>query len=236
MTAMPNSAQLPLALSHPPEYGRESFLAGPSNAAALALIERWPDWASPIAVLTGPPGSGKTHLAHIWAERAGARLVPADAIGPDEAPPLPPGGAFVVEDIAMDAVPERALFHFINSSKEHGASLLITSRSPVADWRIGLPDLASRLRMAVPLTLAEPDDELLRKVLVKLFADRQLIVDKPVIDYLLLRMERSLGTARALVEALDREALAAARRITRPMAARVLATTGGEARDFTDPE
>ncbi len=233
---MRTPAQLPLALSHPPEYGRDSFLSGPSNAAALGLIERWPDWTSPIAVLTGPPGSGKTHLAHIWAERAGAGMMQADSIDPAAAPPLPPGGALVVEDVGMDAVPERPLFHLMNSAKELGAGLLVTSRSPVADWRIGLPDLASRLRMAVPLTLAEPDDELLRKVLVKLFADRQLIVDRPVIDYLLLRMERSLGAAAGIVKALDHAALAAGRRITRPMAAAVLGGTVGETGEFTDPE
>ncbi len=66
-------SQLPLALAHPPQHGRDSFLPGRSNRAALALVERWPDWPAPIALLSGPAGSGKTHLAHIWAERSGAR-------------------------------------------------------------------------------------------------------------------------------------------------------------------
>jgi chromosomal replication initiation ATPase DnaA len=218
-------SQLPLALPHSPHYGRESFVAGASNAAALALIERWPDWSAPVAVLSGPPGSGKTHLAHIWAERAGAEFLATDQLGETDRPPLA-DRAVVVEDVGMDNVPERALFHLLNAAKEAGASVLITSRTPVSDWRVGLPDLRSRLRMAVPLALDTPDDELLRKVLVKLFADRQLIVEKAVIDYLLLRIERSLSAAAAVVEAIDREALAAGRSITRPMAARILAESG----------
>jgi chromosomal replication initiation ATPase DnaA len=219
-------SQLPLALPHSPHYGRESFVAGASNAAALALIERWPDWSAPVAVLSGPPGSGKTHLAHIWADRAGAEFLTLDRLRETDRPPLTPGSAVVVEDVGMDDVPERALFHLFNAAKETGASVLITSRMPVSDWRVGLPDLRSRLRMAVPLALDTPDDELLRKVLVKLFADRQLIVEKAVIDYLLVRIERSLSAAAAVVEAIDREALAAGRSITRPMAARILAESG----------
>jgi chromosomal replication initiation ATPase DnaA len=226
--------QLPLALSHPPQFGRDSFIAGPSNSTALALIERWPNWPAPIMVLSGPAGSGKSHLAHIWAEQAQVRLIAADALGVEAPVALGPETGLAVEDVNAAKVPEQALFHLINSVKETRASLLITSRAPSADWRIGLPDLRSRLRMATPAALAAPDDDLLRMLLVKLFADRQLIVDKAVLDYLLLRMERSLKTAIGLVEALDREALAAGRRITRPMAARVLADTLDEPGEFAD--
>lgn len=236
MTAMRRPAQLALSLPHPAEYGRDSFVAGASNAAALRAIDSWPDWASPVAVLTGPAGSGKTHLAHIWADRSGARLLASEAMDAETVPSLAPGEALVVDDIAAGAVPERALFHLINAAKELGASLLITSRRRVGDWQIGLPDLRSRLRMATPLVLDAPDEELLRKVLVKLFADRQLIVDRAVLDYLLVRMERSLGEAASLVEALDREALASGRSITRTIAARVLSGTAAEATKFTERE
>jgi chromosomal replication initiation ATPase DnaA len=233
---MRRPAQLPLSLSHPAEYGRDSFVAGASNAAALRAIESWPDWASPLAVLTGPPGSGKTHLAHIWTNRSGARLLASAALDIETVPSLAAGEGLVIEDIAAGAVPERALFHLINTAKELGASLLLTSRRPVGEWQIGLPDLHSRLRMATPLVLDAPDEEFLRKVLVKLFADRQLIVDRTVLNYLLVRMERSLGAAAALVEALDREALASGRSINRATAARVLSETAADATKFTELE
>jgi chromosomal replication initiation ATPase DnaA len=228
--------QLPLGLSHSPQFGREDFMVGPSNRAALKLIEAWPDWPSAMVVLSGPPGSGKTHLVHIWSKRAGAEILPASEIGAGASARRIAGRALAIEDLRPEGMDEDALFHLINSAKEGGASLLLTSRNPPAEWNIALSDLRSRLRLATPVSLGAPDDDLLRRVLVKLFADRQLIVEKSVLDYVLLRMERSLSTAAALVDALDREALAEARRITRPMAARILVGGDGLAEELADPK
>jgi chromosomal replication initiation ATPase DnaA len=202
--------QLPLALPHAPSLAREDFVSGASNEAALRLVEAWPDWPSPVALLIGPAGSGKTHLVHIWAARAGAEIVPADALGYEGAlNGFASGKALAVEDVASDAVPERALFHLINSVREHGGFLLMTAQEPPDAWRVTLPDLRSRLRLATPARLGPPEDE------------------RPVIDFLLLRMERSLSAAARLVDALDRTALSAGRRITRAMAAEVLAEGEG---------
>ena len=219
---MVGARQLPLGLVHRAEYGRDSYVVGASNRAALALIERWPDWPQDIVLLSGPEGAGKTHLAHIWAERSGAEFVLLqDRSGAGKATFLRRKAA-VVEDIDRATGAEQALFHLINSAREAGASLLLTSRYPAGSWPVGLPDLRSRLRLAAPATLAAPDDALLRQVVVKLFADRQLIVDKSVVDFLLPRIERSFAAAAHIVAELDHEALASSRAITRPMAAQVL--------------
>ncbi len=232
---MPGPSQLPLALPHAPNYGREDFMPGPSNSVALRLIESWPVWSSPVVLLTGPSGSGKTHLAHIWAAQANAEIVQAAALAVEHVTPrVAAGGAIAVEDVVPHAVPEALLFHLINSVRELGGSLLLTSQSQAEEWRVTLPDLRSRLRLAAPVALGAPDDDLLRQVLVKLFADRQLVVDKPVIDYLISRMERSLSAAVDLVGAIDKEALAAGRRITRSVAAAVLAGVAGTNEEFAD--
>jgi chromosomal replication initiation ATPase DnaA len=234
---VPGSPQLPLSLPHAPSYSREDFVPGPSNSVALRLIESWPGWPSPVVLLTGPAGSGKTHLAQIWAANANAEVLRADALAIEQiVPRIEAGRSFVVEDVAPHAVPAAALFHLINAVRELGGSLLLTSRDRAEGWQVDLPDLRSRLRLAAPVVLQPPDDELLRQVLVKLFADRQLLVDKPVIDYLVSRMERSLSAAAALVEALDRAALAAGRRITRPMAAEVLAGVSAVPGEFPDQQ
>jgi chromosomal replication initiation ATPase DnaA len=230
---MSASTQLPLVLPHAPSLRREDFMAGPSNADALRLIEAWPDWPSPAVLITGPSGSGKTHLAHIWAAHAGAAVVDAGALGADTLS-LSAGRSVVVEDVRAGQVPEASLFHLFNAVREQGASLLITSRDRAEDWRVGLQDLRSRLRLATPVALGAPEDGLLRQVLVKLFADRQLLVEKPVIDYLVARMERSLSAAVRLVDTLDRAALSAGRRITRPMAAEVLAQASESSEVFAD--
>jgi chromosomal replication initiation ATPase DnaA len=214
------TSQLPLSLVHTPSYRREDFVAGPSNAAALALIDAWPGWASPIVVLSGPSGCGKTHLAHIWAERAAATIAAAGALETDSSEGLP---TLAVEDVAAGSVQELTLFHLMNDVVERGGSLLLTSRNRHEDWGVRLPDLVSRLRLATPVALDPPDDETLRRILVKLFADRQLLIERPVVDYLLTRMERSPSAAVVLVDRLDREALAGSRRITRALAAGVLA-------------
>lgn len=228
--------QLPLALPHAPSYRREDFVPGPSNREALKLIESWPDWPSPVLLLFGPAGSGKTHLVRIWAERARAVVVTADALLDERAPILSDRGALAIEDVAADSVPEHPLFHLFNAAREHQASLLVTSRDRPEDWKVNLPDLRSRLRLATPAVLGSPEDELLRQVLVKLFADRQLLVDRPVIDYLLARMERSLSAAAMLVEAIDHSALSAGRRINRAMAAAVLAEAPDAVEEFPEQQ
>lgn len=213
--------QLALALPHAESYAREDFLGGDSNGSALKLIEQWPDWPDRVLALVGPEGAGKSHLAAIWAEIAGARRVSARALGETSLPAALATGALVVED-AGARFDERALFHLINLVRQEEAFLLITSRAPPAAWTVSLPDLASRLRAIPMVALSPPDDTLLRAVMVKLFADRQLSVDETLIAYLATRIERSFAAARAAVAELDREALRQQRPVTRALAAELL--------------
>lgn len=213
--------QLALALPHAESFAREDFLPGVCNKAALGLIERWPDWPDRALALVGPEGAGKSHLAAIWADIAGARRVSARALGETDLPAALATGALVIEDAAAD-VDERALFHLLNLMRQLEAHVLITARNLPTQWRIELPDLASRLRAVPVVELNAPDDGLLRAVMVKLFADRQLGVDESLIGYLATRIERSFAGARAAVEALDREALRQKRPVTRALAAELL--------------
>ena len=210
--------QLALALPHAENFAREDFLAGVSNGAALGLIERWPDWPDRALALIGPEGAGKSHLAAIWAEIAGARRVSARALGETGLMGALATGALVVED-ASARLDERALFHLLNLVRQEEAFVLITAQTAPASWRVELPDLASRLRAVPVVELSAPDDALLRAVLVKLFGDRQLAVDEGLIGYLATRIERSFAGARAAVEDLDREALRQKRPVTRALAA-----------------
>jgi chromosomal replication initiation ATPase DnaA len=213
--------QLALALPHAESFARDDFLTGASNEAALATIERWPDWADRVLALTGPEGAGKSHLAAIWAEKAGARRVSARALGETDLLRSLATGALVVED-ASDELDERALFHLLNLVREEDGYLLLTARAPPGTWGVALPDLASRLRAVPVVTVSAPDDALLRAVMVKLFADRQLAVDETLIAYLATRIERSFAVARETVERLDREALRQKRGVTRALAAETL--------------
>jgi chromosomal replication initiation ATPase DnaA len=210
--------QLALALDHAESHAREDFLAGPSNAAALELIERWPDWPSRTILLRGPEGSGKSHLAAIWARAAGARTISPRALDGGEVPIALATGALVMENLGPGRFDEAALFHLLNLAREERAYLLIAARAAPATWRIDLPDLASRLRAIPVVVLSAPDDALLRAVIVKLFADRQLAVDESLVAYLATHIERSFAAARAAVAVLDREALRLQRPVTRALA------------------
>jgi chromosomal replication initiation ATPase DnaA len=210
--------QLALALDHAESYAREDFLPGPSNEAALAMIERWPDWPGRTLLLVGPEGAGKSHLAAIWAQSCGARLVAARALDSVNLPAGLATGALVVEDLAPGRFDERALFHLLNLVREEDAWLLITARKPPAAFAIELRDLASRLLALPVVQIAAPDDALLRAVIVKLFADRQLAVEESLVAYLMTHIERSFAAVRGAVERLDREALRQKRPVTRALA------------------
>jgi len=213
--------QLALALDHAESYAREDFLSGPCNEGALQLLDCWPDWPASAIAVVGPEGSGKTHLAMMWATLAGARIVAARALGEVELPSALATGALVVEDAAT-ATDERALFHLINLAREEKAFLLFTARTPPTAWPFAIPDLVSRLRALPVVALQAPDDAMLRAVIVKLATDRQLMLDEAVVRYIATHIERSFAAARAAVLALDSEALRQGRPVTRALAAEVL--------------
>ncbi len=226
--------------------GRDDFLVAPSNHAAVAWLDRWPDWPGPALVLHGPAGSGKTHLVHVWRARvlaAGeeAPILAAGAlVGAAPEDLLSGCNAAIIENpdrrgVCGDRGAETGLFHLYNHLKAHSGHLLLTGRAAPVGWPFVLADLRSRLAAAPAAELGPPDDALIAAVLVKLFADRQLRVGRDVVSYVLSRMERSFAAARELVDALDRAALAEQRNITVPLARAVLSAGNvnqeGERRD-----
>ncbi len=208
-------------IPHQTALTRADFVAAPANAAALGWIERWPDWPAPALSLYGPTGAGKTHLTQIWRARAAARELAPEMLGNAALPALL-GNARAVSVDGADRAPEEPLLHLYNMIAERGGHLLIVAREAPGRWNIGLADLRSRLLAAPAIAVAQPDEELIATVLVKLFADRQKQVSADVVDFLALRLERSFTAAQEAVARLDRAALAEHRPITVPLARKVL--------------
>jgi len=208
--------QLPLDLGHLPGQSRDDLIISPSNAAAVALVESWPDWPASAVILAGPVGSGKSHLSAIWRSEADALSLDAGRL--DEHADRIGSRPVLVEDVDRAALDETGLFHVLNAVRAAGTAALLTARSFPATWRIGLADLASRLKAATVVEIGEPDDALLAAILAKLFADRQVEVDPAVIDYVVRRMERSAAAAAQIVERMDAIALERKSRITRMIA------------------
>ncbi len=207
--------QFTLPISLPPVFSEDNFFTAESNRAAHDWVTRWPDWNAHALIVHGPAGSGKSHLGHIWAERAQARIAEY---------PLKPEtmhGNWLVEDIE-NLSDESGLFHLLNLAKENKTYLLLTANAAPKQLPFQLPDLTSRLLALPAVGIDAPDDALLAAVLRKQFSDRQLKVGDEVIAFLLPRIERSFTQAAAIVDTLDKAALAEQRNLTVPFIKRML--------------
>lgn len=218
---MAKPVQMPLDLASAPTYAAADFLVAESNRGAVSRLEHWVDWPDFAYALSGPDGSGKTHLAHLFAMRMNAQLIVARDLRAAAVPELAEAHGIVVED-GDRGVDDEALLHLFNLLRERERTLLLTGREPPARWPVTLPDLKSRLATVPVVTIGAPDDALLVKLMVKLFSDRQVRIGQEVPAYVLPRLERSFAAVRAAVETLDRAALAQGRPVTVPLAREVL--------------
>lgn len=216
------SRQLPLDLPVELRFELEDFLLSPSNEEAYAALDRWPDWNDPVAILVGSPGSGKSHLAAIWANKSHAWTIARTELSNARVPELVSNGALVIEDCDRSQGQEDALFHLMNTARERRCFVLLTASSEPGHWQIQTPDLISRLRLAPIIQIRDPDDALLGAILVKMFVDRQLMVDTTVVDLIKMRAERSIASVRDIVARIDREGLARGKRITRALVQDIL--------------
>jgi chromosomal replication initiation ATPase DnaA len=216
--------QLALELGHTPSHAEADFMVGEGNRLAYAHIMAFPNWSGPLTLIVGPAKSGKSHLARIWADRAGAQAAETDAL--EELSRAGGTAPLVLEDVDRHGYDEAALFHLLNQSMRDHRPLLMTAREPVANWPFATDDLKSRARLAAFFSVSTSDDIHLSQMFVKLFGDRQVAVDPKIIAYLVARMERSPEEAVLLAGLMDRMALERGTAITRAIAAEALARRG----------
>ncbi|SEW23919.1 hypothetical protein SAMN04488515_1777 [Cognatiyoonia koreensis] len=182
----------------------EDFFVSDANRVAAQLIAAPQDWPDGKLVLTGPESSGKSHLARVFQVTSDAMIVAAA----DLPEGLRPNGPLAVEDLSgLPPDREEAMFHLHNHMAGAGLPLLMTDRLPPARWNIALPDLASRMQATTPVNIEDPDDMLLQVLIMKLFADRQVIPPPSVVQFLSTRIERSYVAVGDIVARLDHASL-----------------------------
>ncbi|WP_170607062.1 DnaA ATPase domain-containing protein [Ruegeria arenilitoris] len=227
------ATQLSFDLPSKTALGREDFFVSPTNALAVAMISAT-SWPGNKLVLSGPAGSGKTHLAHVWAAESGGRIIPSVDLVNEDVPNLA-RTSIAVEDvpqISSDPERQKILFHLHNMVLAEGNDLLMTGRPTPNLWALSLADLQSRVDGAHHVALEGPDDALLGAVLAKLFVDRQLNPSPDVIAYLVKHMDRSFETASKVVGLIDDLALREKREINRALAVRVLTNLRSELNSY----
>ena len=211
--------QLPLPFPHQPGYAALDFLSDDSNHDALAWLSRPADWPDRRLAVWGQGGCGKSHLLNIWAQRYPAVLLPGQTLR--ELDGVPEAGAIALDD-ADTVADEHTLLHLLNTARDRGLFVLLSGRTSPARWPVHLPDLSSRLKAITAVEVQPPGDALLRALLLRMAADRQLRMGETVQEWLLRRLPRSPGALREAVARLDRMSLACQQPITRALAARVL--------------
>ena len=212
-------------------FERSDFVAAPSNAAARIWVldpeARW-QWPEGRLVLWGDEGTGKTHLLSVWSGRHGAPVIDGTRLcNADVAALSHEKLSALALDNADCVSQERDLLHLINMSRERRISLLMTARTPPARWSVALPDLVSRLRATTSVPIGSAEEALLRRLFLRLLAERQIVVGQSVTDWLLRRLPRNAGVIRDMTERLDNLALESGGKVTRKLAQEVLEQING---------
>jgi chromosomal replication initiation ATPase DnaA len=173
-------------------YDPQDFLVTQSNQLAYGWIQQWPQWPSHGLIVWGSTGCGKTHLAHVWAQKLHNQSLTVHWMQPGDLDNVPTGQGVVLEDIEELIVQfPKQLFHLYNILKEQRGFLLCTAKSPPSQWDMPLADLSSRLLSIPSVQILPPDDDLLRGILHKRFSDLQIHTSPQVIEYMIKNTERS---------------------------------------------
>ena len=208
--------------------GPEDFFVAPANAQAYAMLAAPDTWPDRKLVITGPTGSGKSHLARVARAQLGGQIYDSRAL-PNTLPNA--GEVVIVEDMELlPATSQEFMFHLHNHLRNTSGYLLMTAQTVPSRWPLTLPDLASRMQAATVTRIDDPDDRLLAALIMKLMADRQIMPPPALVNYLVPRVERSFAAAAEIVAALDCESLSSGRAINIKLAATLLDKAGNSGR------
>lgn len=211
-----NPKQYTLPLIQEPDFTSYSYFVSQSNKAAYRLVELWPEWSFRYYVIVGPTGHGKTHLGHILRDLTQGVFINAGDIDTDVLQAIKPKETYVVDDIHLVKHPA-LLFHFYNLALENDCNVIYLSSKSPGQYDMGLADLNSRFRSLAVIELPQPDDDLCRAIIRKVFLDLQISVADEVVEYMLAHMSRSLTDIHYNIQMLNQRSMEMKRNITIPL-------------------
>ena len=210
--------------------GLENFFISKSNEGAVNAVKNWEKWPTKKLLLTGPAGSGKSHLAEYWVEQVGADKISLSDICKFDIVRLSEKKGLLIDNIdkiityssSKKEIIEEKLFYLLNFITRTSCYFMMTSSTPMNSWGLKLPDVTSRLRTSVFVELLPPDDNLLMAVILKQFDDKQIKVSPEFVTFVSKRINRSFDSIREFVNLIDQVGLKRKRDITIPIASELI--------------
>jgi chromosomal replication initiation ATPase DnaA len=198
--------QLLLDFDYEQNFRDDDFYVGKSNFYPFELIDKWPKWEKNFLNISGERFSGKTHLANIFLKKFDGIKIKSNLLNDENLRTIKPYQNVVLEDLSLD-VNEKLIYSLFNTIDQDNKFLIITSSIPIVEIDFKLEDLKSRTKNCLLAKIENPDDELMFALILKNLSDRQIILDKKLIDFIIKRVERSYGKIFEFIYKIDKISL-----------------------------
>ena len=198
--------QLLLDFDYEQNFKDDDFYVGKSNFYTFELINKWPKWEKNFLNISGEKFSGKTHLTNIFLKKFNGIRVESSLLTNENLRTIKPYQNVILENLNLD-VNEKLIYTLFNIIDQDNKFLIITSLQPLAEINFRLEDLKSRTKNCLLAKIENPDDELMFALILKNLSDRQITLDKKLIDFIIKRVERSYGKIFEFIYKIDKISL-----------------------------
>ena len=182
--------QLLLDFNYEQNFKDDDFYVGKSNYYTFEIINKWPKWEKNILNISGEKFSGKTHLVNIFLKKFNGIKIESNLLNNGDLKTIKSFQCIVLEDLTLE-IDENLLYTLFNIIDQDNKFLIVTSNKPIVEIDFKLQDLRSRTKNCLLAKIENPDDELMFAIILKNLSDRQITLDKKLIDYIIKRIDRS---------------------------------------------
>ena len=198
--------QLLLDFDYEQNFKDDDFYVGKSNFYAFEMINKWPKWEKNFLNINGEKFSGKTHLANIFLKKFNGIRIDVNSLNDENLKSIKPYQNIVLEDLNLN-INEKLIYSLFNIIDQDNKFLIVTSMKPISEINFQLDDLRSRTKNCLFTNIQNPDEELMFALILKNLSDRQITLDKKLIDFIIKRIDRSYGKIFEFIYKIDKISL-----------------------------